>query len=98
VSGRSLPASTRQCSCSRDTLDRVQFDIAVVESRAAWWRKRWWHCGCGRARGNKAQVRKKKMMGKQSPKPVPDARLKRDECGRSPLMSGGRVSEMFAHA
>jgi hypothetical protein len=34
--------------------------------------------------GSKMRVQRKKTMGKQSPEPVPDARLKRDECGRSP--------------
>jgi hypothetical protein len=37
-----------------------------------------------KSKGSEARVQKKKMMGKQSPKPVPDARLKREECGRSP--------------
>jgi hypothetical protein len=33
VSGESWPASTRRSSCSRDTLERVQFVIAAVEFR-----------------------------------------------------------------
>jgi hypothetical protein len=33
VSGGSCPASTRRCSWSRDTLDRVQFDMAAARSR-----------------------------------------------------------------
>jgi hypothetical protein len=34
--------------------------------------------------GSETRVQRKKTMGKQSPEPVPDAWLKRDECGRSP--------------
>jgi hypothetical protein len=34
VSGGSWPASMRRGSCSWDTLERVQFDIAVVKARA----------------------------------------------------------------
>jgi hypothetical protein len=37
-----------------------------------------------KSRGNEARVRRKKTMRKQSPKHVPNARLKREECGRSP--------------
>jgi hypothetical protein len=37
VSEGSCPASTRRISCSRDTLNRVQFDMVVVKSRASWW-------------------------------------------------------------
>jgi hypothetical protein len=48
VSGGSWPASMRRRSFSQDTLERVQFDIAAVESRAGWKRKRWWRCGCER--------------------------------------------------
>jgi hypothetical protein len=33
---------------------------------------------------SETRVQKKKTMGKQSPELVPNARLKRDECGRSP--------------
>jgi hypothetical protein len=40
VSGGSWPASTRRSSCSRDTLERVQFDIAAARSRVGWRRKR----------------------------------------------------------
>jgi hypothetical protein len=36
VSGGSCPASTRWSSWSRDTLDRVQFDMAAVMSQASW--------------------------------------------------------------
>jgi hypothetical protein len=36
VSGGSLSASTRRSSCSQDTLDRVQFDIAAAKSKAVW--------------------------------------------------------------
>jgi hypothetical protein len=31
-------------------LERIQFDIAVAESRAGWEHKKRWHCGCERAR------------------------------------------------
>jgi hypothetical protein len=34
VSGGSWPASTRRGSCSRDTLERVQFNITVVKAQA----------------------------------------------------------------
>jgi hypothetical protein len=51
VSGGSWPASMRRSSCSRDTLERVQFDIAVAEFRAGWKHKGRQRCGCGRARG-----------------------------------------------
>jgi hypothetical protein len=36
VSGGSCPASTRRRSYSRETLERVQFDIATMESWAGW--------------------------------------------------------------
>jgi hypothetical protein len=36
------------------------------------------------SKGNEARVRRKKTIRKQSPKLVPDAQLKREECGRSP--------------
>jgi hypothetical protein len=36
-----------------------------------------------KSKGKDARVRRKKMMRKQSPKPVPDAQLKREEWGRS---------------
>jgi hypothetical protein len=39
VNGGSWPTSTRCSSCSRDTLERVQFDIVAAESRAGQRRK-----------------------------------------------------------
>jgi hypothetical protein len=46
VSGGSWPASTMRRSCLRETLERVQFDIAAAESWAGWKRKERWRCGC----------------------------------------------------
>jgi hypothetical protein len=40
VSGGSWSASMRGRSCSRDTLERVQFDITVAESRMGRKRKK----------------------------------------------------------
>jgi hypothetical protein len=40
VSGGSWPASTRRRSCSREMLERVQFNITAAESMAGWKRKK----------------------------------------------------------
>jgi hypothetical protein len=64
LSRRSWPASTRWRSCSWDTLERVQFDIAAAESRAGWKRKKRWRCGCERAQRAGCEYERKKTMGK----------------------------------
>jgi hypothetical protein len=53
----------------------VSGGLVVQEVAALWMRK---------STGSQTQVQRKKTMGRQSPKPVPGARLKRDECDRSP--------------
>jgi hypothetical protein len=73
MSGRSWPASTRRRSCSRETLERVQFDIATTISWTGWKHKQW-H-GCERRRSQSAEgecERKKEKMGRQSPKSAHD--------------------------
>jgi hypothetical protein len=64
VSRGSWPTSTKRRSCSRETLERVQFDIAAAESRVGWERKKQWHCGCERARSAGCERERKKTMGK----------------------------------
>jgi hypothetical protein len=56
-------------------LEHVQFDIAAVESWAGWERKKWWYCGCEKARRAGCECERKKIMGKSSPKLVPDAQF-----------------------
>jgi hypothetical protein len=75
VSGGSWPTLTRRRSCSRGTLERVQFDIAAVESWAGWKHKERWHHECGRTRSAEGKCKWKKKMGRQSPKPAPDTRF-----------------------
>jgi hypothetical protein len=64
VSGGSWPASTRRRSCSRETLEHVQFNIVVTESQNVWERKKRWHCRCERARRAGRKCKMKKTMGK----------------------------------
>jgi hypothetical protein len=45
VSGGSYPTSTRRRSIARDTLDRIQFDMAAASFRANWRCKRLRCCG-----------------------------------------------------
>jgi hypothetical protein len=96
VSGGSWPASTRRRSCSRETLARVQFDIVAAESRASWRHKKRWCCRCERTRRAEGECERKKMMGKQSPEPAPDAQ------GGSATLHlqhrAQRVSETFTRA
>jgi hypothetical protein len=74
VSGGSWPPSTRQSSCSRETLERVQFDITTARSWVRWKHEQWCCCGCGRDQSTECRCgRKKKKMGRQSPKSAPDA-------------------------
>jgi hypothetical protein len=56
-------------------LESVQFDIAAAESWAGWKHKKQWRCRCGRTQRAKGENERKKMMGKQSPEPAPDARF-----------------------
>jgi hypothetical protein len=56
-------------------LERVQLDIATAESWVGWKRKEQWCCECGRTRRTEGMRERKKMMGKQSPEPAPDARF-----------------------
>jgi hypothetical protein len=48
--------------------------------------------------GSETRVQRKKTMGKQSPKPVPDARLKGISAAARLECRARRVSEMFTHA
>jgi hypothetical protein len=64
VSRESWPASTRWRSCSWDTLELLQFDIAAAGSRVGWKRKKWWRCGCERARRVGCEHERKKTVGK----------------------------------
>jgi hypothetical protein len=45
-------------------LERVKFDIAAVESRAGWERKKRWHYGCEIARRAGCERKRKKTMGR----------------------------------
>jgi hypothetical protein len=56
-------------------LERVQSDIAAVEFWAGWKRKKRRCCGCGRTRRAEGKHERKKMMGKQSLEPAPEARF-----------------------
>jgi hypothetical protein len=55
VRGGSWPASTGRRSCSRETLERAQFDITTAKSRASWERKRRQRCGCERTRSSRGK-------------------------------------------
>jgi hypothetical protein len=73
VSGGSCPTSTRR-SCSRETLERVHFDIGTAKSWAGWKHKQQRRGGCRRTRSAEGKCERKKM-GRQSPEPAPDARF-----------------------
>jgi hypothetical protein len=53
----------RQRSFPRDTLERVQFDIAVAGSWAGWVHKKRRCCGCKRAQRARCECEGKKIMG-----------------------------------
>jgi hypothetical protein len=76
VRGGSWPASVRRRSCSRETLERVQFDISSAKSWTGLRCEQRRRCGHERARSTEDESgRKKKQKGKRSPKPMLDARL-----------------------
>jgi hypothetical protein len=76
VRGGSWPASTRRRSCSRETLERVQFDILSARSWAGFRRERQRRCGRKRTRSTKDECgRRKKQKEKRSPKPALNTRL-----------------------
>jgi hypothetical protein len=94
VSGGSFPASTRHINCSRDTLDRVQFDMAAAKCRESWWRKWWRRYGCERAEGARREEDDEEVKFK----PVLDAQLKRKSVAPRLECRAHRVSETFAYA
>jgi hypothetical protein len=69
---RKMTRLIRQRSYSGETLECVQFDITVAESKADWKHKKQRCCGCGRTRIAGSERERKKTMGKQSPEPAPD--------------------------
>jgi hypothetical protein len=98
VSGGNWPASTRRRSCSRDTLERVQFDIAAAESQAGWERKKRRHCGCKRARRAGCERERKKTMGSKVLNPCPTHGFKGASAAPHLRYWACRVSGTFAHA
>jgi hypothetical protein len=97
VSGGSCPASTRRSSFSRDTLECVQFDIAVAESRVGWSRKRWWRCGCERARGAGCEQRRRRQWESKVLNLCPTRGFKVASAPPRLQRRACRVSETFAH-
>jgi hypothetical protein len=55
VRGGSWPASTRRRSCSRETVERAQLDIAPVKSQASWERERRRRCEGERTRSSRGK-------------------------------------------
>jgi type IV secretory pathway VirJ component len=66
VRGGSWPASTRWRSCSRETLERVQFDITTAKARASWKCKRRRRCGCKRTRSSRGKREREKKQKKSA--------------------------------
>jgi hypothetical protein len=73
--GGSWPASTRRRSCSRETLERVQFDIATAKSWASWKCEQWRCCGCERTQSSSGEREREEVDEMQSPEPALDARF-----------------------
>jgi hypothetical protein len=55
VRGGSWPASTRRRSCSRETVERAQLDIALAKSRPGWERERRRRCEDERTRSSRGK-------------------------------------------
>jgi hypothetical protein len=79
--GGSWSASTRRRSCSRETLERAQFEITTTKSRASWERKRQRRCGCKRTRSSRG---KREGERKQTESKVPNQHLTRGFKGDRP--------------
>jgi hypothetical protein len=60
VRGGSWHASTRRRSCSRETMERTQLDIALVKSRPSREREQWRRC-----EGEKTQRSRGKREGEE---------------------------------
>jgi hypothetical protein len=96
-SGGSWPASTRQRSYSRETLERVQFDIAAAGSWAGWKCKSGGVADAEELEEQRAHVRGRRRWEGKVPNQCPTRDFKGANTAPHLQHRARRVSETFAH-